>query len=362
MEMNQLYVAGVGLVSAIGDSAEMNWCSFNAGVNRYTLSDYRSSEFSPVKMALIPEGFFGDLPESVDLGVQTSMRHTRILLAAQSAIHEALSGFEDLNIANVPLVQACPNLLPADSSFNKTFRENLFALNRAGTSGEPTHHYYRIGTGRSAVVEGIEHAFKLFEAGDIQFALVGGSDSFDDPDAIKELDAMKRLNCENGGDGFSPGDGAAYILLTSVKEHALRSDGKCIAVSRPAVGFEEGHLYSKAPYLGDGLAACFKEALESHKEEDPIKTIYSSMNGENIWAKEYGVALLRNNQYFSEDPDLKHPADCYGDLGTACGGALVILAALDLLHRKKDDNCLVYTSSDHGYRAATIIGLEPVAN
>ncbi len=339
----------------------MNWCSFNADINGYTQSNYRTQDFSPVKLALIPEEYFDHLPEAVQLGPQTSMRHTRILLAAHCAIQEALAGNKAFTLSNIPLVQACPNLLPVDASFNKRLRKNLIALSgEKQTPDDNQGFYHTLNTGRSAVIEGIELAFKLFDTGKPKFVLVGGADSFDDPSAIKILDQMQRLNSESSNNGFCPGDGAAYILLTSEKEHALRKGNKCVALSRPSVGFEEGHLHSKLPYKGEGLAGCFRELLQSLASEAKINTLYSSMNGEQFWAKEYGVAFIRNQQYFDDKLVLQHPADCYGDLGAACGGALTILASQDLLHRQKNDSCLLYSSSDHGYQAATILKSESI--
>jgi 3-oxoacyl-[acyl-carrier-protein] synthase-1 len=52
-------------------------------------------------------------------------------------------------------------------------------------------------------------------------------------------------------------------------------------------------LLSDETYRGDGLDAAFKQALSEHAGEG-IHTIYASMNGENYWAKEFGVAYLRN--------------------------------------------------------------------
>ena len=79
------------------------------------------------------------------------------------------------------------------------------------------------------------------------------------------------------------------------------------------------------------------------------------MNGENHWAKEYGVASLRNKNMFKEAIQIQHPADCYGDLGSATGSVLIALAAENLLKSNDAKSHLVYSSSDTAKRGAVVI-------
>ena len=79
------------------------------------------------------------------------------------------------------------------------------------------------------------------------------------------------------------------------------------------------------------------------------------MNGENHWAKEWGVARIRNNGTFSAEHGMHHPADCYGDTGAACGALMVSLAALGIKEGYRSSPALVYASSDQGARAALAV-------
>jgi len=92
-----------------------------------------------------------------------------------------------------------------------------------------------------------------------------------------------------------------------------------------------------------------------------IDVVYSSMNGESHWAREFGVARLRNCRHFRESAVVEHPADCYGDLGAATGPVLMGLAALDLMKRARPARHLVCCSSDHTPRAAVIMESVPVS-
>src|SRR5256885_1855 len=87
----------------------------------------------------------------------------------------------------------------------------------------------------------------------------------------------------------------------------------------------------------------------------PIQEVYSSMNGENHWAKEWGVAFIRNSSAFLPDHGMHHPADCYGDTGAACAVLMVGVAALGIKQGYRRSPALVYGSSDRAQRAAVLV-------
>ena len=62
---------------------------------------------------------------------------------------------------------------------------------------------------------------------------------------------------------------------------------------------------------GDGPKAIAQAGVEA------IGQVYSSMNGENYFAKEFGVMIIRNRDTIAVDFDVLHPADCFGDIGAA---------------------------------------------
>src|SRR5690606_24227704 len=106
-------------------------------------------------------------------------------------------------------------------------------------------------------------------------------------------------------------------------------NGYRIVLHSPGIADEPGHLGSDEPYRGEGLDQAFKKALAG-ATVPPIHSIYSSMNGEDYWAREYGVAYIHNRQAFADPVTLQHPADCYGDIGSATAPVLIALAAQDL--------------------------------
>jgi 3-oxoacyl-[acyl-carrier-protein] synthase-1 len=79
------------------------------------------------------------------------------------------------------------------------------------------------------------------------------------------------------------------------------------------------------------------------------------MNGENHWAKEWGVGFIRSSSAFADGHGMHHPADCYGDTGAAAGPLMAALAALAIAGRAHGSPVLVYGSSDRGERAALMM-------
>lgn len=162
------------------------------------------------------------------------------------------------------------------------------------------------------------------------------------------------MSVNGSADSFVPGEAAGFLLLTRHPSLALVCDGQVIALNAPGIADEPGHLYSEEPYRGDGLDLAFKKALINQPEQS-IHSIYGSMNGENHWAKEYGVASLRNKKAFNDAVCLEHPADCYGDIGSATSSVLIALAAENLFKNTHAKSHLVYSSSDTAKRGTTII-------
>jgi 3-oxoacyl-[acyl-carrier-protein] synthase-1 len=208
--------------------------------------------------------------------------------------------------------------------------------------------------GRAGGLIAVGQAVATIQAGRADFVLAGGIDSFRDPYVLGTLEKERRVKSEVNLDGFIPGEGAAFLLIASAEAAAARGLVSFCSVSPVAAGFEPGHLYSAEPYRGDGLAATFAGLFAAGASPGPVGDVFSSMNGENHWAKEWGVGYLRNRAAFAPNHTIQHPADSFGDTGAACGPLMTGLAALRM--RTRPTPTLVYGSSDRGPRAALVVG------
>jgi 3-oxoacyl-[acyl-carrier-protein] synthase-1 len=176
-------------------------------------------------------------------------------------------------------------------------------------------------------------------------------DTYRDLYVLGTLDVERRIKSAVHLDGFIPGEGAAFVLLANPGAAGHTGIVSLASISGVFESFEPGHLYSQEPYKGDGLAAAVEKLIASGAAEAPVAEVYSSMNGESHWGKEWGVSFIRNKAAFLADHRIHHPADCLGDTGAACGPIMVGLAAHGIHNRYHRTPCLVYCSSDRGQRA-----------
>jgi 3-oxoacyl-[acyl-carrier-protein] synthase-1 len=204
--------------------------------------------------------------------------------------------------------------------------------------------------GRAGGLLAVGRAVELVRSGQAPCAVGGGIDTYRDLYVLGTLDAEGRVKSAANLDGFIPGEGAGFVAVASA------AAGAALAKLSPvAEGEEAGHLYSKEVYRGEGLAVAVQRLLQAGAAQGPIQEVYSSMNGENHWAKEWGVAFLRSSGAFLSEHGMHHPADCYGDTGAAAGPLMVGIAALGIKQGYRKSPALVYGSSDRGPRAALVV-------
>lgn len=354
--LSRLYIAGIGMVTPVGFDFASTVAAVEAGINRFQESEYIGKSMKPFTMALIPGDVLPRISYKLNQ-VEDSTLQMGIMLQASDI---ALNQIEPLKAMGgpLPLFLACPESYPDQvSTVSPRFIEYLIKQTDANIDASASR---MIGTGRAGVIDAIDLAFKYLQQVEGDFVLVGGADSYQEEALLAYLDKDDRIAAEEILNGFIPGEAAGFLLLTRNRQNAMIWDGGVISLNQPGIEAEKGHMYSETPYLGDGLAAAIKKSLDDHRGEK-ISTVYSSMNGEQFWSKELGVALLRNKDSMNEDYTFEHPADCLGDIGAASGVALIGLASAHLARSGSPASHLVYCSSDQEYRGAICVNYEKLS-
>lgn len=351
-EQDRVYIAGIGMITPIGANTVMTSLAVRAGHSGYQASNRFTKESrQPITMARVPEEVFANLPVKIDEGSRYCEPHDHVIKMAITALREAVSGRSFTK--PVPLILAVPE---AKQAFSYVERNSL-VKNLVAQNGLPIHPdlVRYIDSGRAAGIEGLELAFHYLFQQKAEYVLLGGSDSHEDALRLSALESSNRLLTPASMDGFAPGEGAGFLLLTRRSELAQAKNGHIIALHPPGLAEETGHLYSRKPYRGDGLDQAFKKALGQDPPPNAIHSIFSSMNGENHWAKEYGVAYTRSRDAFHDPVGTEQPADCFGDLGAATAPVLIALAAEHLFSHAQARAHLVYSSSDYAKRGAVVV-------
>ncbi|MCW9018152.1 MAG: hypothetical protein OQJ89_14375, partial [Kangiellaceae bacterium] len=342
--LDKLYIAATGMITPIGFDTEMTAASVRAGINTYQDSVYFNKNDKPMKTAWVPEEA---LPE-----LNGELKEVRLNGDAKRIIRLCHAGLNELMpkaSLDVPLtlILAGPENIPARTTpVTADIIQHISVQTKVNFDMESSRY---AGTGRAGVIEAINYAFKYLSQEGNDYVLVGGVDTYANVGLLSLLDSENRILATNTTNGFAPGEAASFILLSKKYNRSFLP----VALSMPGVSKEEGHLYSdEVPYRGDGLALAFEKSLKN-SGSTKVKRIYSSMNGENFFVKEFGVASIRNSEQLISEHKVIHPADCYGDLGAATGAVLTTLAALDAAKENvSGSSYLVYCSSDLEKRAA----------
>ena len=199
---------------------------------------------------------------------------------------------------------------------------------------------------------------RLSSNGKAELVWVGGVDSYVDLFRLSILQSEGRLARPDVFDGFTPGEGAAFFLL-STREACERRGVKPLAyVSGVGVGKEEGHRYSEEPYRGDGLAAAVADLAAQRAQSgstERAQMVMAGLNGESFNAKEWGVAHLRNRELFAEQLQVEHPAEYTGDMGAALAPIMMGVAAKWINATHAAGPALVWASSDQAERGAAFV-------
>jgi 3-oxoacyl-[acyl-carrier-protein] synthase I len=341
-------VVGVGMMTSVGLTAGETAASVRAGTMRFTETPIRDHRFEPFTMAEVPEVGLPDLVEELGKQPGLTSREARMLRLAAVPLREALVGLPAKS-PPPPLVLALPETETTRPLDGKAF---------LGFLGQQAHGVFDAARsdaaqrGRAGGVEAIGLAVHLISRGKARFVLAGGVDSYRDLYVLGTMDMEQRIKSAGHLDGFIPGEGAGFVLLAEPGAAASMGFKALAGVSLATAGFETGHWYSPEPYRGEGLALTVSKLVGSGAAPAPFEEVYSSMNGESHWAKEWGVTGIRNKTSLQQGYRMQHPADCYGDVGAASGALMVGLAAMGVAEGYRRSPCLIYGSSDRGPRAA----------
>ena len=337
-------IAAISLLTPLGNKPECVLTAIKAGVSAYGASAYSNRAGKPMTTAQVPEGAMAPLTDEL-AGARLASRALRLLRLALPPLQQVMNSCA--GVQPIPMFLAGPEILPnmaqpiSSNLMHYLLQDESLPISRAKC------RYFA--SGRSGLLAAIDLAFQCFAQTNENYILVGAVDSYIDTATLVQLDREERIAAESICDSFVPGEGAGFILLC--RPGLLESVTHLLY--RPALAFEPGHKYSNAPLLGQGLDRAFKEALSSASGEK-IDDIYSTMNGETWFAKEFGVALMRSSARFNPAAQHHHPIDALGDMGSAT--AVVLLAmAMDNLIRNKSGASLVYASADMGNRAAVVL-------
>lgn len=353
MPKQSAWICGIGMLTPAGDSAAQTAASVRAGISRYEESSVYNKRFEPMTLALLPDDVLPPLSDELADITGLTSRQARMLRLAHPALLEALEALPDDRL--VPLFLAGPESMPdRPPAISETFLTQLISQTETRLDREKSQLF---ATGRAGGMQALQAALQVLAPGEHEYVLVGGVDSYLDLYLLGTLDRDNRVLANGIMDGFAPGEGAGFLLLCSDKARDSLQAKPSVKIHSPGIADEPGHRYSEKTYTGDGLANAVTAALAA-VNGTPVRTILSSINGENMGAKEWGVAYTRNASAIDPDFRFEHPADCFGDTGAAAMPILTGLAATGMKKGYLAGPALSYCSSEGPQRGAVCMSTE----
>ena len=209
--------------------------------------------------------------------------------------------------------------------------------------------------GHSAGLMVLETGSKLVLQRSSEFCVIGGVDSYIDPDTLDWIEDNEQLHKPSNAWGFLPGEAAAFCLICSrntAHKYNLPIRVQLVAIS---TALEKNKIKTKTVCIGQGLTQAVMNVMQALPKESLIDYTICDQNGEAYRADEFGFMLARLSEYFNDPSDYMAPADCWGDVGAASGPLFINLITFAAEKGySKDPYTLLWTSSEGGERTAAI--------
>ncbi len=178
--------------------------------------------------------------------------------------------------------------------------------------------------GRAGGITAVELAMARLARGEDEAVVVGGIDSWFDPDRLEDLDQAFRLNgpsCENG---FIPGEAASFLVLTRRRSAGVRSCGQILGI---ATELEPRPYGSDEPCHGLGMTMAVKRAT-APLGRTKVAWALTDVVGERHRVEEWLYVAGRLHWRFTGDVKHDQPLLKTGDLGAASATTLIVLACV----------------------------------
>ena len=343
-------IVGVGARSAGGLTALQVAMSARANKIRPLeshLIDKKGANIATVRLPSIGDSVVG-LERLLALAVPAFAQAASPWLSAQRARGQPAPG--------IPVIVALPS--EACPGFDPRMKQLLLAGLEARTQIAVDHEQSRlIFAGRGGGAAAFERAVADIRAG-AEAIVVGGVDSYFDPDALEALDRDLRLHGPDTENGFIPGEGAGFAVLASRRRAAsMHRYGQVIS----AAVENEPHPYgSEAPCLAQGVTLAVKRATEAlGQDARRIPWVLTDVANERHRVTEWSYAFARTHLAFTPDVIHEQPLLKTGDLGAASAAVLLVMAAIRWQTRcDAGDAALIVTHSDGPERGAMVISNE----
>ncbi len=285
----------LGAAPVVGGTAAWNGLAFNP----YQIWACRRAELTA----------FAETPFRCSNGERATMAQIRTLPPRSYGLDRMSVVGRRLVDELLPKLQTVPSgsrlglVLCLSDRFERNTRGKRFASERAALENDLVDRLRQQGWSPLLHTEARGHAslaFAMIEActalasGALEVALVGGIETYYDPDVIEELLQQGRLFDGENLNSFIPGEGGAFFLIAR-PDVAKRARWEPLArVESAAAAQEPAPMFAEAPCQAIGLSRALGAIADRfRKERRQIQWWLSDLTNEDYRVHEWQLALPR---------------------------------------------------------------------
>jgi 3-oxoacyl-[acyl-carrier-protein] synthase-1 len=201
--------------------------------------------------------------------------------------------------------------------------------------------------GRGGAIRALFAAVNALQSGELEACYVGGVDSLLDPVLLHELLADGRLHDKAGSDGFTPGEGAAFLRLE------MTSSGDRGGILLGASVSEDGETPGMA--LANAATGALRAARVGPSQ---LNAILHDGTGESTAAEERALALTRLGFTGPQPDDFATwaPSFSVGETGAAAAPLCLAVATFFLRAGVLEGPVLNWFTAERSMGGAIVIG------
>ncbi len=282
-------IIGTGASTAVGFTAATTAASVTAGINRITqhpyMVDSRGEPFITVHAQYLPI-LINALERCWELGLSAASEAIEVIASVPADMEE------------IPVIIGLPGTRPG-------FTDKM-AGEIAARFEKLTHPFCRLSPvetvrgGHAAGLSALEKGCGIISEGHAPLCLVGGIDSWINPDDLEHLDLQGMLHSNANPWGMVPGEGAGFCLLASEKTLETLDIPSLATIPAISTAMEENLINTDTVCTGEGLSRAVSLAAGEGAPPDSgiIDRIICDLNGLRYRADEFGFALVKNGKLF----------------------------------------------------------------
>lgn len=214
--------------------------------------------------------------------------------------------------------------------------------------------------GHAGSLMAVEAGAAMLSRGQAEVCVVGGVDSYHDLATLAWLERNGQLRVQGSRSSFSPGEGAAFVVLATGELQRHFGDQALGTILGVGSAVEPAAIKTDGETLGVWLARAVEQAATMARPGVlKVGSLYCDLNGERYRSDEWGFVALRCHDVLLDATAYTSGVGSWGDVGAATGVLNIVLATQAWARGyAPHPSALVFGGSEAGQRCAVVVHRE----